>query len=97
MESFTDLYHRYVASFGPVTGLKTGSYHVAMINDWTLAKQLFSKEEFSGRLSNFTTRWARSRASNEGSRRFNNLLVVRETFRTLSDQMDWLEAIRLRH
>ena len=66
MDSITDIYHRYVASFGPVTGLKTGSYHVAMINDWTLAKQLFSKEEFSGRLSNFTTRWARSRASNEG-------------------------------
>ena len=97
MESFTDRYHRYVASFGPVTGLKTGSYHVAMINDWALAKQLFSKEEFSGRLCNFTTRWARSRASNEGSRRFNNLLVGRETFRPLSDQMDWSEAIRLRH
>ena len=60
MESFTDRYHRYVASFGPVTGLKTGSYHVAMINDWALAKQLFAREEFSGRLSNFTTRWARS-------------------------------------
>ena len=31
-----------------------------MINDWALAKQLFAREEFSGRLSNFTTRWARS-------------------------------------
>ena len=40
----------YVASFGPVTGLIQGSYYIAMINDWKLAKSLFSKEEFSSRL-----------------------------------------------
>ena len=40
----------YVASFGPVTGIQAGSYPGVMINDWKLAKSLFSKEEFSGRL-----------------------------------------------
>ena len=50
----------YVSSFGPVTGLMVGSYHAAMINDWRLARQLFSKEEFSGRIVNYTTSWAKS-------------------------------------
>ena len=50
----------HVTSYGPVTGLKAGSYYVAMINDWRLAKTLFTKEEFSGRLQNYTTKWARS-------------------------------------
>ena len=50
----------YVASYGPVTGLRVGSYNAAMINDWRLAKALFTKEEFSGRLQNYTTKWARS-------------------------------------
>ena len=50
----------YVSSFGPVTGLVTGSYYLAMINDWRLARTLLTKEEFSGRLENYTTRWARS-------------------------------------
>ena len=40
----------YVASFGPVTGAYAGSYPSVMINDWKLAKSLFSKEEFAGRL-----------------------------------------------
>lgn len=40
----------YIGSFGPVTGLIQGSYYIAMINDWKLAKYLFSKEEFSSRL-----------------------------------------------
>ena len=50
----------HVTSYGPVTGLRAGSYYVAMINDWRLAKTLFTKEEFSGRLHNYTTQWARS-------------------------------------
>ena len=50
----------YVSSFGPVTGLKVGQYYMAMINDWKLAKSLFAKEEFSGRLQNYTICWARS-------------------------------------
>ena len=43
-----------------LTGYVVGDYYVAMINDWRLAKTLFSREEFSGRLSNYTTLWARS-------------------------------------
>ena len=50
----------HVASYGPVTGMVAGSYYVAMVNDWKLAKSLFTKEEFSGRLQNYTTQWARS-------------------------------------
>ena len=50
----------YVTSFGPVTGFVIGQYYVTMINDWKLAKSLFSKEEFSGRLQNYTICWARS-------------------------------------
>ena len=50
----------HVAAYGPVTGLRVGSYNVAMINDWRLAKTLFTKEEFSGRVQNYTTKWARS-------------------------------------
>ena len=38
-----------VASYGPVTGLYAGAYPLVMINDWKLAKSLFSREEFSGR------------------------------------------------
>ena len=40
--------------------MRIGSYHAAMINDWRLARQLFSKEEFSGRIVNYTTSWAKS-------------------------------------
>lgn len=40
----------YICSFGPVTGFTIGANKVAMINEWKLAKSLFSKEEFSGRL-----------------------------------------------
>jgi len=50
----------YIASFGKVTGLVAGSNYIVMINDWKLAKSLFAKEEFSGRLRNYTTLWARS-------------------------------------
>ena len=50
----------YVSSYGPVTGLVTGDYYLVMINDWRLARTLFAKEEFSGRLENYTTRWAKS-------------------------------------
>ena len=39
-----------VASYGPVTGLYSGSYPFIMINDWKLAKSLFLREEFAGRL-----------------------------------------------
>ena len=46
----------YVSSYGPVTGLVTGDYYLAMINDWRLARTLLAKEEFSGRLENHTTR-----------------------------------------
>merc|ERR1712215_230632 len=49
-----------IVSYGPVTGLFAGSYPFIMINDWKLARNLFNKEEFSGRLSNHTTLWARS-------------------------------------
>ena len=38
-----------VASYGPVTGLFAGSYSLIMINQWKLAKTLFTQEEFSGR------------------------------------------------
>ena len=31
-----------------------------MINDWKLAKSVLAKGEFSGRLMNYTTLWARS-------------------------------------
>merc|ERR1712032_988509 len=48
-----------VCSFGPVTGLYAGSYPTIVLNDWPLAKSLFAKEEFCGRLNNFTTNWAR--------------------------------------
>jgi hypothetical protein len=37
-------------SYGPVTGLYIGSYPVIVLNDWPLAKALFAKEEFSGRM-----------------------------------------------
>jgi len=50
----------YIASFGKVTGLVAGSNYIVMINDWKLAKSLFAKEEFSGRMRNYTTLWARS-------------------------------------
>merc|ERR1719347_298644 len=49
-----------VTSYGDVTGLHLGNYPFIMINDWKLAKSLFLKEEFSGRISNHTTNWARS-------------------------------------
>ena len=39
-----------VCSFGPVTGLYAGSYPTIVLNDWPLAKSLFAKEEFCGRL-----------------------------------------------
>jgi len=51
-----------IASYGPVTGMYLGSYPFIMINDWKLAKSLFLREEFSGRISNHTTNWARSTA-----------------------------------
>ena len=39
-----------VCSFGPITGLYAGSYPTIVLNDWPLAKSLFAKEEFCGRL-----------------------------------------------
>ena len=39
-----------VQSYGPVTGLYTGNYPFIVLNDWKLAKSLFAKEEFSGRI-----------------------------------------------
>ena len=39
-----------VSSYGPVTGLFAGMYPMVMVNDWKLAKSLFAREEFSGRL-----------------------------------------------
>jgi hypothetical protein len=33
-----------------VTGLYIGSYPVIVLNDWPLAKALFAKEEFCGRM-----------------------------------------------
>ena len=39
-----------VASYGPVTGMYVGSYPFIMINDWKLAKSLFLREEFAGRI-----------------------------------------------
>ena len=39
-----------VASYGPVTGIFLGSYPTIIINDWKLARSLFLKEEFSGRI-----------------------------------------------
>ena len=39
-----------VCSYGPITGLYVGSYPVVILNDWPLAKALFAKEEFAGRI-----------------------------------------------
>ena len=39
-----------IASYGPVTGMFLGSYPFIMINDWKLAKSLFLREEFAGRI-----------------------------------------------
>ena len=47
---FFFFFSEYICSFGPVTGFSVGQNKVVMINDWSLAKKLFSKEEFSGRL-----------------------------------------------
>jgi hypothetical protein len=33
-----------------IAGLYAGSYPLVVINDWKLAKELFAKEVFSGRL-----------------------------------------------
>jgi len=41
-----------------VTGLYTGNYPFIVLNDWKLAKSLFAREEFSGRINNYTTSWA---------------------------------------
>ena len=40
----------YISSFGSVTGVYVGNIKAVIINDWTLAKTLFAREEFSGRL-----------------------------------------------
>ena len=39
-----------ITSYGPVTGLFSGSYPLIVINDWKMAKSLFAREEFSGRI-----------------------------------------------
>ena len=39
-----------VCSYGPITGMYMGSYPLVVVNDWPLAKTLFAKEEFSGRI-----------------------------------------------
>ena len=39
-----------IVSYGPVTGMYLGTYPSIMINDWKLAKSLFMREEFSGRM-----------------------------------------------
>jgi hypothetical protein len=36
--------------FLPLAGLYAGSYPMVVINDWKLAKELFAKEVFAGRL-----------------------------------------------
>lgn len=47
-------------SYGAVTGFYTGSYPTIVINDWELAKSLFQREDFAGRISNVITDWIRS-------------------------------------
>ena len=37
-----------------------GPHKLVMINDWRLAKTVLARAEFSGRLMNYTTLWARS-------------------------------------
>ena len=66
-----------------LVGMVAGSYYLAMINDWKLAKSLFTKEEFSGRLQNYTTRWARSL----GGR---NLGVAFTDGAFFNSQKDWI-------
>ena len=39
-----------IASYGPITGFFVGAYPTVVINDWKLAKSLFAREDFSGRL-----------------------------------------------
>ena len=39
-----------ITSYGPVTGLYSGTYPLIVINDWKMAKSLFAREEFSGRI-----------------------------------------------
>ena len=44
------LFSTQVCSYGPITGMYMGSYPLVVVNDWPLAKSLFAKEEFSGRI-----------------------------------------------
>ena len=42
--------NEYITSYGAVTGIYTGSYPTIVINDWKLAKSLFQREDFAGRI-----------------------------------------------
>merc|ERR1719222_1803560 len=60
-----------VCSFGPITGLYAGSYPTIVLNDWPLAKSLFAKEEFCGRLNKL--------GSNYGGRKSWDCIYRRQT------------------